>query len=122
MTEYELLDIYYTTNDSLATYIMNFVSILSGYLLATYFLGKGITKSQFLILTLSYLAIMIITMQGIYSRGIEIISIIGKMDTAELGWWISFQTQSESMVILLCAHFLILAGSLYFGYLSVRKR
>ena len=121
MTEYELLDIYYTANDSLATYIMNFVSILSGYLLATYFLGKRITKSQFLILTFSYLAIMIITIQGIYARGIEIISIVRKLDSAELDWWMSFNTQASSMVILLCAHLLILAGSLYFGFLSVRK-
>lgn len=121
MSEYELLDIYYTANDSLAVYIMNFVSILSGYLLATYFLGRKISASQFSILTLSYLAIMGITIQGIYVRVIELISITDEIDGLEMSWWMSYRTETESAVILLSAHLLILAGSLYFGYSSTRK-
>jgi len=121
MSEYELLDLYYTANDLMADYIMNFVSILSGYLLATHFLGSRITRIQFLILTLSYLAVMGITVQGIYVRGIELISITSEMNNLDLGWWTSFRTEAGSMVILMGAHLLILAGSLYFGYSSVRK-
>ena len=121
MSEYELLDIYYTANDSLAAYIMNFVSILSGYLLATYFLGKRITKSQFLILTLSYLAIKGITIMGIYVRNLELIGITSQIDSLEMDWWMSFRAETESMAILMCAHMLILAGSLYFGFSSVQK-
>ena len=40
MTEYEIIQNYYACTDIMATYVINFVSILSGYLLATYFLGK----------------------------------------------------------------------------------
>jgi len=121
MSEYELIEIYYIANDSLATYIMNFFSILSGYLLATYFLGKRITSVQFLILTFSYLTIMGITIQGVYVRVLELIAITGEIERVELGWWMSYRTESASLVLLMGAQLLILAGSLYFGFSSIRK-
>lgn len=121
MSEYELLDIYYTANDHLATYIMNFVSIMSGYLLATYFLGARLSRTQFLILTLSYLVVMTVTIQGIYARAVELIGIVDQVYSLELEWWSSFHTERTSMTILIGAHLLTLAGSIYFGYSSVKK-
>jgi len=121
MSEYEILDIYYTANDHLATYIMNFVSILSGYLLATYFLGVRLSRTQFLILTVSYIAIMIITIQGIYARSLELMGIVGQVYDLDLEWWASFHTDATAVYILIGVHFLTLAGSIYFGYSSVKK-
>ena len=59
MTEYEILQIQAMYVDTLNSNFMNFISILSGYLLACYFLGAKINLSQFLILTLAYTFIMI---------------------------------------------------------------
>jgi hypothetical protein len=59
MTEYEILQIQAMYVDTLNSNFMNFISILSGYLLACYFLGGKIKLSQFLILTLAYTFIMI---------------------------------------------------------------
>jgi hypothetical protein len=54
MTEYEILQIQAMYVDTLNSNFMNFISILSGYLLACYFLGAKIKLSQFIILTLAY--------------------------------------------------------------------
>jgi hypothetical protein len=121
MSEYQLIDIYYTANDSLANLIMNFVSILSGYLLATYFLGNKITKGQFLILTTSYLAIMGITIQAIYTRIEELSYITRETESLQLDWWTTHATEPVALFLIVCAHFFILVGSLYFGVLSVRR-
>ena len=59
MTEYEILQIQAMYVDTLNSNFMNFISILSGYLLACYFLGGKIKLSQFLILTIAYTFIMI---------------------------------------------------------------
>ena len=58
MTEYEILQIQAMYVDTLNSNFMNFISILSGYLLASYFLGIKITISQFVILTVAYIFIM----------------------------------------------------------------
>ena len=68
MTEYELINLYYVANEQIASYAMNFVSILSGYLLATYFLGNKINSTQYYILTLSYLAVMLATVMASFMR------------------------------------------------------
>jgi hypothetical protein len=62
-----------------------------------------------------------VTIQGIYVRLVELISITSTIDGLETGWWMSFRLESESTVIRMAAHLLILAGSLYFGYSSVRR-
>ena len=122
MSEYELLDIYNSTGNSLAMYIMNFVSILSGYLLATYFLGARLSKIQFSILTFAYLAVMGITILGIFVKGLELGAITSEIDSLELEWWISFPAEAWAMVVIMGAHVLTLFGSLYFGYSSVLKQ
>ena len=52
MNEYEILDIQSAYVAALGVDIMNFISILSGYLLASYFLGAKLKISQFIVLTL----------------------------------------------------------------------
>lgn len=58
MTEYEILQIQAMYVDTLGSNIMNFISILSGYLLASYYLGAKLNISQFVVLTLTYIVVM----------------------------------------------------------------
>ena len=72
MTEYEILDLQATYVAALGSDIMNFISILSGYLLASYFLGDKLRFSQFVILTLSYTIIMLMVIASIVTDYDEI--------------------------------------------------
>lgn len=120
MTEHELIQNYYACSDLMASYVINFTSILSGYLLATYFLGKKITIVQFSILTLSYLFVMSVTIFAIYMRIQETFYLASKLDNFASG--IMFAGDPVASFFILCAHVFILLGSIYFGVTSIRQR
>ncbi len=82
MTEYELLQLQATYEEALGTNIMNYISILSGYLLASYFLGNKISKAQFVILTLTYSVIMLLTASATVINFSEVFAIEIKLQDA----------------------------------------
>jgi hypothetical protein len=55
MTEIELLQLQSDYGEAFATTVMNFISILSGFLLANHFLGSKINNTQFIIMLLTLL-------------------------------------------------------------------
>ena len=116
MTEYEIIQNYYACADLMASYVINFMSILSGYLLATYFLGKKITGVQFLILTLSYLFVMVVTIFAIYMRIKETFYLAAQLDGLESAP--IYVADSVAAFFILSAHVLILLGSIYFSVMS----
>jgi hypothetical protein len=120
MSEKDLIDLFYAANELLSAYVMNFISIMSGYLLATYFLGSKLSKFQFAILTTSYTIVMLITITAIYSRLAEIEFIISDLDSMEIPSS-PYYYMPETEIVLIPAHFAILAGSIYFGFSARRK-
>ena len=119
MTESEIIQNYYICMDLMATYVINFVTILSGYLLATHFLGDRMTWVQFSTLTLSYLFVMVVTIVSINLRIEEahyLVSLLKNFDSSSV-----YLVSSTAAFAMLSAHILILLGSMYFGFSSVGK-
>ena len=119
MSEKDLIELFYAANELLSTYVMNFISIMSGYLLATYFLGSKLSKFQFAILTTSYIIIMLITIAAIHSRLAEIEFIISGLHGMEIPSS-PYYYMPATAIVLIPAHVAILAGSVYFGF-STRR-
>ena len=123
MTEYEILQIQAMYVDTLNSNFMNFISILSGYLLACYFLGGKIKLSQFLILTLAYAFIMmtntfavIITYNQIFETEVALQE-LGRtwesqysLSNIDDGLAIKYPAALSQIVILI--------GSIYFAIMS----
>ena len=120
MTEHEILQNYYACSDMMATYAMNFISILSGYLLATYFLGSKLAGIQFIILTLSYIFVMCVTIFAFSLRVQESFYLVSKLESFESS--AVYVSDPTATVFIFTAHVLILIGSIYFGFMSVRKQ
>ena len=123
MPEYEILQIQAMYVDTLNSNFMNFISILSGYLLACYFLGGKIKLSQFLILTLAYAFIMmtntfavIITYNQIFETEVALQE-LGRtwesqysLSNIDDGLAIKYPAALSQIVILI--------GSIYFAIMS----
>ena len=123
MTEYEILQIQAMYVDTLNSNFMNFISILSGYLLACYFLGKKITLSQFVILTVAYTFIMltnpfavIVTYNQIFETEVALLEVGRTWETQY-----SLSNIDDGLAIKYPAAMLqiaILIGSIYFAIKS----
>jgi hypothetical protein len=123
MTEYEILQIQAMYVDTLNSNFMNFISILSGYLLASYFLGIKITFSQFVILTVAYIFIMatntfaiIITYNQIFETEIALLELGRTWDSQY-----SLSGINDGLAIKYPAAILqiaIIMGSVYFAIKS----
>ena len=117
MTEYELINLFYVCNEAITTLIMNFVAILSGYLIASHYLGRQITIIQFIIMTTVYSISMLITIYAAYERMQEAVMLTNAIREVEGLWEPDFQ-QNSANVIVLSAFFLSFVGSVYFAFAS----
>jgi heme O synthase-like polyprenyltransferase len=119
MTEYEILDLQATYVAALGTDIMNFISIMSGYLLASYFLGAKLRLSQFIVLTLTYSIIMLVVMASIMTNYGEIQAAESVLRNMERTWVTQKVFSSEALkYTVLCAQFVVFLGSIYFAIMS----
>jgi hypothetical protein len=123
MTEYEILQIQAMYVDTLNSNFMNFISILSGYLLACYFLGGKIKLSQFLILTLAYAFIMMTNTFAVITTYNQIFET--EVALQELGrtWESQYSLSNidDGLAIKYPAalsQIVILIGSIYFAIMS----
>ena len=117
MTEYELINLFYVSNEAITTLIMNFVSILSGYLIASHYLGRKITIGQFSIMTAVYMITMFITIYAAYERMQEASMYINAIREVKGLWEPSMQDDTANVVVL-GAFFLSFIGSIYFALKS----
>jgi hypothetical protein len=120
MTEFELLQLQISYNEAIASYTMNFVSILSGYLLANHFLGHKITRMQFIIMTLTYSFVMLLTTAAVYQAVQEWFlaeQILSKIDRS----WESVDRDGTLAIPMVVSLLITYCGSLYFAFTS-RKR
>ena len=123
MTEYEILDLQATYVAALGSDIMNFISILSGYLLASYFLGDKLRLSQFVVLTVSYTIIMLIVIASIVTDYDEIRAAESVLENMSRTWETQKPFPSKEVTDLLKytvvgASVLIFLGSIYFSIMS----
>jgi hypothetical protein len=126
MTEYELLQLQATYEEALGTNIMNYISILSGYLLASYFLGNKISKAQFVILTLTYSVIMLLTASATVINFSEVFAIEIKLQEISRTFPSQKITQTgiETEIvryIIATTQALTFLGSIYFSLISRRS-
>jgi hypothetical protein len=119
MTEYEILDLQATYVAALGTDIMNFISILSGYLLASYFLGAKLRVSQFTVLTLTYSIIMLVVMAAIITDYGEIQAAESFLLNVERTWETQkvFPTEAAKYSVI-GAQIFVFLGSIYFAIVS----
>lgn len=62
MSEFELLQMFEVYAAKSIGVYMNYITMLSGYLIASYFIAKNLTKLQFSILNVVYTAVAILTL------------------------------------------------------------
>ena len=121
MTEYELLQLQAAYDEAIATYIMNFISILSGYLLANHFLGLRITKAQFLIMTATYTFVMALTSLAAYNAIEQYHLAEDTLAGLNRSWDSSYGRARSLAVPLLMALFITYIGSIYFSITSRKQ-
>ena len=117
MSEFELLQLQNEYNEAFASMVMNFISILSGFLLANHFLGSKINSVQFLVMLLTYTVVMLVTAAGVY------IAILNFESTeralAELSRsWPSNQKVSDIDILVSITLLVTYLGSLLFAFTS----
>lgn len=111
------LQLYY--KDLVASNVMNFISILSGFFLANHFLGYKINIAQFIIMILTYTVVMLVTAIGTQDAIEELYS--AEIALTEMKrTWVSNQTEDYSVTINI-TFFLTYLGSIYFA-LTARKQ
>jgi len=121
MTEFELQTLKVYFNEATASYIMNFISILSGYVLANHILGTKITRTQFTIFTFAYSIIMIVIILAVYTSTREWYSAEEALNKINRTWASQFTIGGASMAIISTTTlFVTYLGSLYFA-LTTRK-
>ena len=123
MSEYEILDLQASYVAALGTDIMNFISILSGYLLASYFLGDKLRLSQFVVLTATYSIIMLIVIASIATDYEEIRAAESALEDMKRTWETRkpFPSKEGTDVLkysVIGASVLIFLGSIYFSIVS----
>ena len=117
MTEYELINLFYVSNEAITTLIMNFVTILSGYLIASHYLARKITVGQFSIMTTVYTITMLVTIYAAYERMQESSMLINAIREIDGLWKPSIQDDAANVVVL-AAFLLSFIGSIYFALKS----
>jgi len=119
MTEYEMLDLQATYVAALGTDIMNFISILSAYLLASYFLGAKLRLSQFIIFTITYSIIMLVVMAAIITDYREVLAAEAVLQNLERTWETQKTFPAEAVLyVVMGAQFVVFLGSIYFAVMT----
>jgi hypothetical protein len=121
VTEYELLQLQASYDEAIATYIMNFISILSGYLLANHFLGSRINTSQFVIMTITYTFVMCLTTLATYNAIEQYHLAERTLNELDRSWVSTVDRGSYLMLPLAIALVITYLGSLYFSLTSRRQ-
>ena len=67
MTPYEMLDLAQSSYSTSGAYVSIFIALLSAYLVAAYFVGGRLSKTQFLLANSLYLVIQTLTILTIYN-------------------------------------------------------
>ena len=118
MSEYELTNLYCVCAEALTTYIMNFITILSGYLLASHYLGNKLNTLQFWIMTMVYALAIGVTVGATYTKMTEMI-IIEDLITAMDGFLTpTIGTVYQYRLVVSSAYLLAFIGSIYFAFKS----
>ena len=120
MTEYELLQLQESYDESIATYIMNFISILSGYLLANHFLGSRISTAQFIIMTATYTFAMGLTTSATFNALEKYHLAERALNELDRTWASTVEGASYLVWPLMIALVITYFGSLYFSLASRR--
>ena len=120
MTEFEILQIQAMYVDTLNANFMNYISILSGYLIASYFLGSKLKLTQFVILTVGYIYIMVTNTFAVltqYNLIFEAEFALQKMDrTWQSQYLLSNADNGLTLKYLaVIAQILVTIGSVYFS-------
>jgi len=119
MSEFELLTLQLYYKELVSSNIMNFISILSGFLLANHFLGQKINTIQFTIMLLTYTVVMLVTGVGIQDAIAELYS--AERALAEMSrTWSTNQTGEQTLPINVTL-ILTYIGSIYFAF-TTRKQ
>jgi hypothetical protein len=119
MTEFELLELQSAYGAQFAATVMNFISILSGFLLANHFLGSKINNAQFTIMLLMYTIVMLVTGSGMYVQILDFDStehVLAAIDRS----WPSNQVTGGLNIVVPITLLVTYIGSLLFAF-TARK-
>lgn len=120
MTEYELIQVQHLNIELVSNCLINFVSIMSGYLLANYILGNKLSAVQFAILTMVYTAAMAMIIIANYNGFMEWFSaeqVLLTMDRT----WPALHRGGNVVVPVSFTYLAAYFGSLYFAYTTRRQ-
>ena len=72
MTEYEILELTYSVIDSMATVFAVYLTILTGYLVVAYLIGKQLVTHQVFVINSLFIAITGVQIYSVYQYALEI--------------------------------------------------
>ena len=122
MLEIELIELQRTMGDGLQSLFMNFVTFLSGYMIANHYIGAQISKAQFGVLNSIYSVLVLSVASAMYTLTHNQAAVSARLREIDRTIDISLPTSfipPELMVSVLIA--LMYSGSIYFAFTARKK-
>jgi len=122
MTEYEITGLLYSVIDSMATVFTVYLTIISGYLIVAYLVGRRLMPVQAITINILFVSIMAIQIYSMFLYALEVGALLElKANVSELTLFqrlISNQLSNYATVLLM---FLGVIAALFFFYSSRRN-
>ena len=121
MTEYEILELTYSIIDSMATVFTVYLTILTGYLIVAYLIGRQLETSQVCVINSLFVAITVVQIYSVYNYAVEVESLLQmKAQLSDLTPFQHAMSQQYSMYITVLLMLFGVVASLYFFW-NIRR-
>lgn len=121
MTEYEISELMYSLIDSMATVFAVYLTILSGYLIMAYLVGRTLSSAQAITVNSLYIAITSVQVYSIFLYALEVGALLErKSEISELTVFQSLVSNQYSNFSTVLLMLLGVFASLYFFYATRR--
>lgn len=115
MTEYEILELTYSILDSMATVFAVYLTILTGYLIVAYLIGRQLDTSQVCVINTLFVAITVVQVYSVYNYAVEVESLLQmKAQLSDLTPFQHAMSQQYSMYMTALLMLFGVVASLYF--------
>lgn len=123
MTEYEILELTYSLLDSMATVFAVYLTIITGFLIVAYLIGRQLDTSQVWVINSLFVAITLVQIYSVFNYAVEIESLLQlKAKVSNLTPFQQALAQQYSMYITALLMLFGVCASLYFFWNIRRAR
>ena len=121
MTEYQVLELTYSLIDSMATVFAVYLTVLTGYLVVAYLIGRELVTPQVFIINSLFISIASVQIYSVYSYALEVASLLEIKE--KLSTLTPFQqAMSQSFTVYMTALLMLFGviAALYF-FINIRR-